>query len=129
MKSFFIIVFYKLHVFAKFVSKDNLYQYTAMYLLSLLIFLNCITIYAYYNCLVEHSTNRYPSRPVVLTLAFLIAGIIYVVFVRNKKYEFFFQKFLKSEDLKGGYGTLITILYIVASLMIAISSIWLKCKQ
>jgi len=115
-------------MFAKFVSKDNLYHYTAMYLLSLLIFFNCVAVYAYYHCWVEHSKNIYPSRTIVIIFLFSIALINYLVFVKGRMYESLFEKFLKNEKFKRFQGTLIAVFYIIASLMIFISSIWLKCK-
>jgi len=127
MRLFFVIIFYKLHAFAKFCSKDNLYQYTAMFLLSLLVFLNCVTVLAYYRCLFEHSPEIYPSKQIILIVAFLLAGVNYFVFVNNRKYESFFEELLKNGNLKGRSGTLITIVYIVVTFAFLSSTIWLKC--
>jgi hypothetical protein len=128
MRVFFITIFYKLHQLARLFSKDNLYHYTAMYLLSLLIFLNCITVIAYYRCLLQHASMLFPSRATVLSIAFLIAGINYFYFVRNKKYESHFEELDRRLNLKNNSGTFITVAYSTVTLGLLFSTIWLKCR-
>jgi len=131
MKTFFLIIYFKLYAFAKFCSKDNLYQYTAMYLSAFLITFNLFTLVAYYRCLVHppkiHLNSMYPPKLVLIIVAFSIVGIIYYVLVRDERYKIYREEFLKNEKISGKFGTFITILYIIITFVFSTSVLWLKC--
>jgi hypothetical protein len=99
-----------------------------MYLFSLLLFINSITLAAYFICLALHSNRKYPSKPVILLVAFSIAGIVYLVFVRKEKYKLLYEQFKIKENLNGKSGTWMTLSYIIVTLLLLLSTAFLKCK-
>jgi hypothetical protein len=133
MKTFFLLIFFKTYAFAEFLSKDKLYHFTAMYLTALLIFFNCITAYVYLGYLfhiqVGHGNSIFPSKASLLILAFSIVGVIYLTVVRGDRYKFLQVKFEEHQTLKGPWGTLLSIVYVIITLALLISVAWLKSAK
>jgi hypothetical protein len=129
MKTLFLLVFFKLYAFAEFVSKDKLYHYTAMYLTALLIFFNCITAYVYCSYLlhkpVGHGNTIFPSKLSLLILAFSIVGAIYLTIVRGERYKPLQADFKQHQRLNSSFGTIFVVIYIIFTLALLISLIWL----
>lgn len=133
MKTFFLLIFFKIYAFAEFFSKDKLYHYTAMYLTALLIFFNCLTAYVYCGYLlhkpVGHGNSIFPSKPGLLILAFSIVGVIYLTVVREGRYKILQAEFKGHQRLNGHLGTLVTIVYVIITLALLISLAWLKTER
>ena len=87
-----------------------------------------MTILAFYRCTVDHSTSLLPSNVILSIILLSTAAIVYFIFVRKEKYTAMYEEFKVNERLNGKLGTIITILYIVITVLLFISLIWLKCK-
>jgi hypothetical protein len=133
MKTFFLLIFFKMYAFAEFCSKDKLYQYTAMYLTSLLFFFNLITTLVYCTHFLGlnlgHGNNIFPSKFVIIILLLVIAYVHYLIFVKDDRYKILKEEFEKHPRLKGSFGTLITFVYIALTFALLSSLIWLKTDR
>lgn len=126
MGKFYSLVFYELCLFARKISKDNMYHFTAMYMLAALLTLNIMTLYAYCRCLFSHSSAIFPSKYLTIAVYLLIAGGNYILFVKNDKYLLLFERF-ERKKLDQRKAMIIVALYVLVTLLIAIALIWVDC--
>jgi hypothetical protein len=122
-----------MYAFAEFCSKDGLYQYTAMYLTSLLFFFNFITalVYCAYflGIYIGHGNSIFPSKFILIVLLFLFGFVNYLVFVKDDRYKVLKEEFEKHRRLESSFGTFLAVLYIVLTFALLISLIWLKAAK
>ncbi len=131
MKIFFSTIFYKFFQFSKYIGNvdDDSYAFKSVAILSLFISLNFFTVVAYYRCLIEHVNEMQFSRILEVLIVIGIGALVYFIFYKDKKYESYFEKFVKQSKFKGRIGTWLTILYMIGSILFLTSTIWLKCKS
>lgn len=133
MKVFFLLIFFKMYAFAEFCSRDGLYQYTAMYLTSLLFFFNFITALVYsahfLGIYIGHRGTIFPSKFIIIILLLVIAYVHYLIFVKDDRYKLLKEEFEKHPGLKSSFGTFITFVYIALTFALLTSLIWLKTER
>ena len=133
MKTLFLLIFFKIYAFAESCSRDGLYQYTAMYLISLLFFFNFITALVYcahfLGVHVGHGNSIFPSKFIIIILLLLIAYVNYLIFVKDDRYKVLKEEFEKHRRLKSSFGTFLTFVYIALTFALLSSLIWLKTER
>ena len=131
MKTFFSTIFYKFFQFSKYIGNvdDDSYAFKSVAILSLFISLNFFTVVAYYKCLIGHDNDIQFSRILEIIIVVCIGAVVYFIFYKDKKYEDYFQNFVKQSKFNGRIGTWLTILYMIGSVLFLTSTIWLKCKS
>jgi hypothetical protein len=124
------LFFYKFFQFSKAIGNardDGPYAFKAMGILTVFVGLNAITLVAYFNCLVRHASNIFPSTYVMATIALVIYFCFYRYFLFEDRYVTVIQGIGEKQKLKGSWGTWTTIFYMVLTFAFITSTILLKC--
>ncbi len=125
MKTFFLLFFFQIYQFAEICSRDGLYQYTAMYLTSLFFFFNCMTALVYcthfLGIYIGHGDSIFPSKFIIIILLLLLGYVNYLIFVKDDRYKVLKEEFEKHPRLKGSFGTFVTFVYVIVTLMLLTS--------
>jgi hypothetical protein len=101
-------------------------RFKAMCILSLFLSLNALTIIGYYKTLVEHSDHVSIPSAYEIIIIISIGVVNYFFFLKDKKYELMYEEFKKNTSMSGARGTRITVLYIIITLAMLFSLIWLS---
>jgi hypothetical protein len=113
------LLFFTLYRWAKRYNFWGTPHLSAMYFLSLFIFMNCLTVYGIYSKLVLGSSSTIPQVNKVLYILCLgiIVFIVYLLYLRNNRYIEVLEKFESEDDLIMK-GNIVTLLYITLSIAI-----------
>jgi hypothetical protein len=125
------LFFCKFFQFSKYIGNaadDSPYAYKAMWILTVFLALNVLTLYAYYKCFFENSNDFFLSKAIEIVVVLLIAVALYLAFLRGKKYSAIYEEFRQNQHFSGRFGTWVTILYMAATVALLTSLIWLKCR-
>jgi O-antigen/teichoic acid export membrane protein len=130
MKTFFSIVFFKIFQFSKLIGNadDDSYAFKSVAILSLFISLNFFAVVAYYRCWIKHVNEMQFSRLIEVLIVLAIGILVYFIFYRGEKYKIYFEKVVQQSKFKGRKGTWLTIFYMIGSIALLASTIWLKCN-
>lgn len=104
---------------------DGDYAYKAMCILTLLFSLNIISLCSYYKCFVLHSENIFLSKGLEIIIVVMVGVFFSILFLKEKKYKSMVEEFNANTEMNGKKGTWITILYIIATILLSMSLIWL----
>ena len=129
MKFLFSVVFYKFFQFSKYIGNvdDDAYAFKSTSLLCVFISLNLFTLIAYYNCLVRHASNLELSKILEGFIILIIWAVILFIFYKDGKYKIHLEKINNLPKYSGRFGTYITLFYMIGSVALLSSIIWLKC--
>lgn len=130
MKSFLILIFSKLFMFSKNIgnSDDDLYAFKAVGIFTVFLSFNIFTILAYYKCLIIKTNAIMPNTFISLLLVFSIGFSLYLFFIKEKRYINIYNQFIKNKKLNGNRGTVITSSYLIVTILLLISLIWIPCR-
>lgn len=122
LKSFFNLLYCKYYDLAKYCSNDELYGFTSVCFMALLIALNLYTIYATIEYFVF---NMNQFAPPVLATIFVVISLIFILDRAYKKedYTYEYKKFMMESSFHGVRGTFIAVLYVIITLALALSPI------
>ncbi len=102
---------------------------SAMYLLGLLLTFNLITVIEYSKILTGSPNAPLSFNKVFVGILVLVSSfMIYLVFVRNKKYEAISKEYESSENYNLSRDNFITILYITLTILLLFSLGFFKIK-
>ena len=118
-------IFYKLYIVFKRLNLDSTPEYTALCVLAMLATINILSISFYGKLFLGFSKLDYPIWPSLLILAGVLF-FLYVQLVKNKMYRKIFDKYRTLKKWNGWTGGVITIVYILFSILLFVSSIWVK---
>jgi len=124
MISFFKGVFFKIYQWFKSLDLDNIPEYTAVCLLSILVTFNIVAVLMYVRYFTGYPAINIPRMPSLFT-GLILMFLMYLGFVHNGKHIEIYKSYSKSIWGKGT-GSLIAALYITLSILVFISLIWLK---
>jgi len=126
MTSFFKGVFFKIYQWFKRLNIDNIPEYTSVCFLSVLVTFNIITVVMYIRHLFGAPFMYIPKIPSVLIgLVFMV--LMYFGFIHNGKHVEIYKEYSKSVWSKRT-GSFIVVTYILLSIILLISLIWLNPK-
>jgi hypothetical protein len=118
MPKFLIVAFCKFYGFLK-------ESFNAMGFVTILLSLNVFTIIGYYKTIVMHSDQIMIPTIYELLIVVSIGIYNYAYFLSGKKYEAMYEEFQRDKSMGGNGGTRSTALYIIITLVMLISLIWL----
>jgi len=97
-----------------------------MCILSLFLSLNVLTIIGYYKAIIDHSDHILIPEVYEIAIIIIIGVVNYFFFYKDKKYEVIYHEFKKNTPINGARGTWITILYMIITIAMLFSLIWLS---
>ena len=120
----FQLIFCKLYQWIKRNKGDDSPQWTALAIYSILLTFNFGSFYAYgYYFVLGYPPNIYKKLHILL-LSVAIMIILYLVFIRKHQYKEMYERY-KESVLNKNLTTILSIGYIVLSVALVISLIWL----
>lgn len=124
---FLILIFYNFFLFGKLIIKDKQPEYFSMYLLSIFLSFNIWGIYGHLSCFFSNSSNSlFPSKWLILIIYFLIVAFIYFYFIKNNRFINISRNF-KISSISEARSRFITIGYVLVSIILLFSLIWIEC--
>lgn len=124
MINYFEVVFCKLYHWSKKLNTDNTPQYTALSMYSVLLCLNAIAAFGYGWYFVNGASVNLYSKMYALLLFIGVIVALYLYFIHNRKYIEMYKAYIKSTSNKQ-ISSILTIMYIVVSILLFIGLIWL----
>lgn len=122
MIKYFQLAFCKLYQWFKKIDVDDVPQYSALSAYSILITLNLIAVFSYVNIAVQNKIGVF-SKIYVLILFLIIMGVLYVYFIKDRRYIQLCKTYNK--QLASRSISLVTTSYILFSLLFFVSVFFL----
>jgi len=125
------IVFSRIFLYYKRIGKeknDTPYANAAAGIITILLSLNALTLIVCIDCFLVHSGNAIPKSFFFLVLALVVYLLVYVYLFPRKRYEKIVSAYVESGRPNTSADTWILILYVVFTLGLMTSTIWLKCQ-
>ena len=112
------LIYYVLYKWSSGDSKWNNPELTAMYLLGVILTLNVIAFYEHFRVLVGFAPRLLGENKVpYFLLGIVIVCLIYLLMVRNGKYNAIVMKFEQKENFNQSKSKAVTISYIVFTIL------------
>ena len=127
---FYRYIFFKLYTWSKSLNVDSAPEWSAMFTVCILSVMNILTVLATYG-LISRSFVRLQintwTQKIVFFLAYSVVG--YFLFIYNQKYRRIEEEFNNETGIETWKGTLYTWLYIIFSLVLFFSSMYLMALR
>ncbi len=123
--NYFKLIFCKLYQWVKYLNVDDIPQYTTLCVYSLLVSLNISSIFGYGFYFIKGSPLNIFSKLYALYLILGVLGLLYLYFIQNRRYIEMYKSYSKS-ILNSRSTSILVIAYILVSILLFISLIWLK---
>ncbi len=129
MNRYFKVVFFKYYAFVSQAGNNNIESamFAALGLLTIFITLNILSIYSYYQCLINHSRHIFPADIKLIIITIVIGIPLYFLYYSNGKYNELYLEYQK-EGLSGKKGTWITLGYTLFSICLLFGITSIKCS-
>jgi hypothetical protein len=128
MKRYFNALFFKGYAFYKRLGhKEDDALFTSTMSLTILIFLNIISVISFYRCLVLHENIKFPSIIVNLVIFVVISIAVYSRFMYKNKYEALFPIYRKDLQMHSKKGTLLIWLYLIFTICLLLGVVLTPC--
>ena len=113
------MLFCKLYDFAKFISGDELYHWSAMCGLSAFLSINLFTFITVIKVFVlKQYGDLFSSKYYMLTILLPVGVIMYFLTLKNDRYKSMYSDYEKNLVMKGSIGTILTLLYVILTFAI-----------
>lgn len=122
--NYFKLIFCKLYQWFKYLNVDDIPQYTTLSIYSILISLNILSAFGYGWYFIEGSSLNIFSKGYTLFLFLAVMGLLYLYFIQGRKYIEMYKIYSRS-ILNNISSSVITIVYILVSILLFISLLWL----
>lgn len=123
MTNYFVIIFCKLYQWVRSIDAEDLPQYTAWALYSILLSLNICSLFGYGYYWVKGFPLNIFSKLYVLYLVLAVLGLLYFYFIRNRRYIKMYKNY--TAILVKRSSGVVTVVYILVTLLFFISLLWL----
>jgi hypothetical protein len=128
MTNYFKLIFCKLYQWIRQLNVDDLPQYTTLSIYSILLSFNALSIVGYGKYFIEGVPVNVFSKVYALMLFLGVMAALYLYFVKKRRYIEFYKNYSKT-ILNKPISSILTIMYMVLSILLFIGLIWLPVRK
>jgi hypothetical protein len=117
--NYFKLIFCKLYHWIKYLNVDDIPQYTTLSIYSILVFFNVMSVVGFIRYVIKGDAFFKVPLVYILILYLAVTAVLYLYFIRNKKYIEFYKTYSKT-ILSKPFSSVLTAMYIVISVLLFI---------
>ena len=124
------LIFYTLYRWASRYNYWDTPHLSALYFLSLFVTFNILSVYVYIKIILGYSPGLLEYNKIIyIALFVIITAIIYLLYVKNKKYHIIANKYKENKNFKKSKANALTIIYLIVTLSLFFSLGFYRIKH